>query len=160
MESREYLTLPQSYRWITPIAFTRDGAGLIGDSDLGPVVWTIADSKVNRLPSLTRGWTLTGNGTRVISGGSLWDLPQLQANPAAPPSATLTMFGKDLCLITTAHGYFECSPELTKMICWQQGTQVYSYQQFEKQYYRPELVEKALQGEARVFRGLTSKLQQ
>ena len=47
-------------------------------------------------------------------------------------------------LLTTAEGYFNCAPEVTKAIRWQQGTQSYPYAQFAKEYHRPELVRKAL----------------
>jgi len=76
----------------------------------------------------------------------IWKLADLLTTPAPRPRATLQLFSKGLWLITTPDGYFDCSPELTKVMRWTRQGKEYPYEQFAPQYHQPDMVRKAIGG--------------
>ncbi len=92
---------------------------------------------------------LARNGRELITwntdgSAQLWDSAALLAPHPAEPRATLRAYDNNLWLVTTPAGYFYCAPEVKQAIRWQLGGTIYPCAQFEKQYYRPELVRKIL----------------
>jgi hypothetical protein len=74
----------------------------------------------------------------------LWDLQQIVDRETPRPLAGLRWFDHGKWLITTPDGYYDCSPDLVKDLVWKFNGTISPYQQYEKQYHRPELVRKAL----------------
>jgi len=44
-------------------------------------------------------------------------------------------------------GYYDASPGAAQFIHWRAGDKLYSTAKYEKQFHRPDLVQKALRGE-------------
>jgi hypothetical protein len=51
-------------------------------------------------------------------------------------------------LITTPEGYYNGSPNGARMIRWRVGDRLFPAEQYEAQFKRPDLVARALRGEA------------
>jgi len=75
---------------------------------------------------------------------TLTPLAQLLHERYPQTSAIFRWFDNGNWLITTADGYYDCSPDLTKDLAWKFNGVMSPYQQYEKQYHHPDLVQKAL----------------
>jgi len=109
-------------------------------------VKSIALSDISRSQSIT----LTRDGRQLLTcevDGTVrcWDTAEVIAQHTMQPRATLQTFEDNRWLITTPTGYFDCTPEVLKAICWKQGEQHYPCAEFEQEYHQPDLVRKALQ---------------
>jgi len=79
-----------------------------------------------------------------FEGVTLAPLSQLLHERHPQTFATLRRFDGGKWLLTTADGHYDCSPDLTTDLAWTFDGVLYPYQQYEKQYHRPDMVRKAL----------------
>ncbi len=140
--------------WRGQITFTADSTHLLCTDNMQLVCCDIATGEVKPTAlgkvSQSLNIAMTSHGRELITcdvdgTAQLWDTTQLIARKTVEPRATLRSFEKNLWLITTPAGYFDCAPGVMQAIRWKQGEQCYPGGQFEQEYRRPELVRKALQ---------------
>jgi len=131
-----------------------DDTHIISHSDKAIVVYDLkhALTKEIPLPDVPDFFQASPGGV-VLSGSwispdkyDIWQRTDILTAPNPRPRATIHIFSKGQWLITTPDGYFDCSPEMTKVIRWIDRGENYPYEKFAPQYHRPEMVRKALGG--------------
>jgi len=122
------------------------------------VTWDAGSGKIRRIEKRDRRYV----GTRLLNTDpniqvlcsytslnmtdcvTLVPLSQLQHERYPQVSATFRWFDGGQWLVTTADGYYDCTPDLAKNLAWKFNGAMYPYQQYEKQYHRPDLMRQAL----------------
>jgi len=112
------------------LAFSADGRTLFSEGREGPLfLWDVATGQaVRTVPATSIRKTLVGKELAAL--------------------ALLRFSYRDEWLIITGQGHYAGSPRAVEAISWRVGSKTYPAEKFEKQYHRPDLVRRALAGEA------------
>jgi len=131
------------------LLFSPDGRRLVSSDRRNITVWDVSSgSKVKIFKGhkdYIQSLVFSPDGTRVVSGSDdrtvvIWDFA------TGKKLATLIALEKGEWVIVTPQGYYNASANGAKYLNVRIGKRVYSMDQFNARFYRPELVQLALQG--------------
>jgi WD40 repeat protein len=137
------------------VVFSADGQIIAGASLDNVRVWDVRTGKPKRTFNGTgiyaRGIALSPHGERLATGNYagdivLWDVAtgkRIVTWIALPPAQD-SLAEEWLCY--TSDGYFDGSSDIARYIRWRAGEELLPAAAFEKQFRRPELVQRDLQG--------------
>jgi len=145
-----------------PFALSPDGCTLAVGSRRGAHVYDLTSVTGSRLASGREvgprrpidviGFSRDGDELICASGRGesallLWRASiSAESSTAAVRLAALN--GGDDWLIATDSGYYDCSLDAGRNIAWRIGPHIYPFDQFEEVFHRPDLVRRALAGDA------------
>ena len=135
---------------VRTVAFSRDGGLILSGSDDNVIkLWDMETGReiqnffghINSVYSVT----FTADNKRIISGSSdgttrLWDVA------TGKEIASFISFTDDEWIVITPDGYYNSSPKGDQYLNVRIENNVYGMDQFAKTFYRPDVVERRLQG--------------